>query len=267
MTNIQFYAIITFAVATTHIDDMKQGDRMVALAKQVLRSEDLTKYNETEGPSLIRVRLNGYRHTHTGSLKELEERLTEDRMSRVFVMSHPGRGLLDIFLQKVDVTPPSFEELVATVPPGSAVLGANEFGGVFALDISKERTGSAVVGGSPDKEGLSLLRVAACSLAYSTSPDELELVAIDMSGGVSYGALEMPHWKYRPVRLRAEVGSLLENVCRVIDGGAREKRLLLLVENLGEVIEECGALAKEALLFIARRGPYAGVQYIMCTHE
>ncbi|MEX0787967.1 MAG: FtsK/SpoIIIE domain-containing protein [Anaerolineales bacterium] len=158
------------------------------------------------------------------------------------------------------------EKACGELPPLSALLGITSRGVPLLVDLLRPETGHIFVVGPGGVGKSTLLRTAMASICLHSSPSQVGLFAVDLSG-VQLSVLEaIPHRLAAPAREVDEAGQLLTWFEREaedrLERGIQSPALILLIDDLDWVTDPDQAQSLQSLKIILRIGIATGVHVL-----
>lgn len=160
---------------------------------------------------------------------------------------------------------------LATVPPGTAVLGVDEAGVPLLLRLPAPDVAHVLIAGTTGSGKTALARSLLTSLAMYNRQAEVQLVLIDPKGR-GFGPLQrLPHvlggMAATSEEALARLRWLVEEMERRDRLGQRRPLLVVAIDELADLIQTAGRSAEAMITRISQRGREAGIHLVACTQK
>jgi len=148
----------------------------------------------------------------------------------------------------------------------TAVAGVDEHGVPVLLNLLHQDTWHFVVESSDNAVRSSWLRSMTASLALGTRPSELQLLGVDLTGVEQTYIEALPH-ALTDVAFRADnaidlLAWLRDESDRRMTLGRQVPHLVLVIDDLGELVEQTGRVAKSLVKRLLEQGRPFGIHIL-----
>jgi S-DNA-T family DNA segregation ATPase FtsK/SpoIIIE len=157
------------------------------------------------------------------------------------------------------------------VPKQSTVLGMDEEGLPLLLRLPSPEVAHVLIAGTTGSGKTALAQSMALSLAMHNRLGEVQLLLIDPKGE-GFGPLDgLPHL-LRPVVREVHhaiflLGELVEEMVRRDRSGISEPRVVVVIDEVADLIDQGGNAISRLLTRLTQRGRGAGIHIIACTQK
>jgi len=148
----------------------------------------------------------------------------------------------------------------------TAVAGVDEHGVPVLLNLLHQDTWHFVVESGQNAVRSSWLRSMTASLAVGTRPSELQVLGVDLTGVEQTYIEALPH-TLTDVAFRADnaidlIAWLRDESDRRMTLGRQVPHLVLVVDDLGELVEQTGRVAKSLVKRLMEQGRQSGIHIL-----
>lgn len=194
------------------------------------------------------------------------------------VRIHREGPVVQVEVPRPDPQVVRFEPLMAQVrsafpryPAYTALLGLAADGAPLLLRLTSPQVTHVLIAGTTGSGKTSLARTMLLSLVLTHRPGQLALVIVDPKGRAFLPFQDLPHvWAFAAGET-AEGLACLAEVVAVMERRSREgvqtPRLLVVIDELADLLQQGGREWSEALTRLAQRGREAGIHLLACTQK
>ncbi|WP_376789577.1 DNA translocase FtsK [Thermoflexus sp.] len=169
---------------------------------------------------------------------------------------------------------PLMEEVrrsMSRYPPYTALLGLAADGAPLLIRLTSPQVAHILIAGTTGSGKTSLARTMLTSLLMTHRPGQLMLILVDPKGTAFAAFRELPHvWTFAAGEM-PEATASLEEAVRLMERRSREgiftPRLLIVIDELGDLVQQGGREVGELLTRLAQRGREAGIHLLACTQK
>lgn len=156
-------------------------------------------------------------------------------------------------------------------PPYTALLGLAADGAPLLIRLTSPQVAHILIAGTTGSGKTSLARTMLASLVMAHRPGQLMLILIDPKGTAFAAFRELPHVLTFAAEEPSEAAARLEEAVRLMERRSREgvfmPRLLIVIDELGDLVQQGGREVGELLTRLAQRGREAGIHLLACTQK
>lgn len=160
------------------------------------------------------------------------------------------------------------------VPPVTALLGLAEEGGPLLIRLPSPDVAHVLVSGMTGSGKTALLRAMILSLAMLNEPDDLVLVLIDPKARAFRPFEGLPHLSRPVIGGPEDAKESLESVVHLMERRgelattmARERRVVLVIDELADLLMTTDDAFQGALTRLLQRGRGAGILVVAATQK
>ncbi|WP_322802167.1 DNA translocase FtsK [Thermoflexus sp.] len=156
-------------------------------------------------------------------------------------------------------------------PPYTALLGLAADGAPLLIRLTSPQVAHILIAGTTGSGKTSLARTMLASLVLTHRPAQLALVLLDPKGTAFAAFRELPHVQAFVPGDPSEAAARLEAAVRWMERRAQEgistPRVLIVIDELGDLVQQGGREVGELLTRLAQRGREAGIHLLACTQK
>lgn len=156
-------------------------------------------------------------------------------------------------------------------PPYTALLGLAADGAPLLIRLTSPQVTHILIAGTTGSGKTSLARTMLASLVLTHRPGQLMLMIVDPKGTAFAAFRDLPHVLTFATGELPEAAAVLEEAVRLMERRSREgiftPRLLLVIDELGDLVQQGGREVGERLTRLAQRGREAGIHLLACTQK
>jgi len=156
-------------------------------------------------------------------------------------------------------------------PPYTALLGLATDGAPLLIRLTSPQVTHLLIAGTTGSGKTSLARTILASLVATHRPGQLMLMIVDPKGTAFPGFQDLPHVWAVAAGDPAAAAAGLEEAVRRMEERSREgvvlPRLLIVLDELGDLIQQGGREVAGLLTRLAQRGREAGIHLMACTQK
>jgi S-DNA-T family DNA segregation ATPase FtsK/SpoIIIE len=154
---------------------------------------------------------------------------------------------------------------------GTAILGLDAEGVPLLLRLGSPDVAHCLIAGTTGSGKTELARTLVASLVIHQKPRDLQLALFDPKAHGFTLFAQMPHLLFPVVSDAAEMGGRLGYLVAEMERRDREQierpRIVLVVDELADVLQSCGAPVEGLLTRLVQRGRSAGISVVACTQK
>ena len=232
-------------------------------------------------PRTIQFHLAPAAHTKLGKLEALTEELalalgaSSARLTR----SH---GTLSLEVPRLDSRFVSLAQLNqrlehdptlarALAAPGTAILGLDAEGVPLLLRLASPDVAHCLIAGTTGSGKTELARTLLASLVRHQRPRDLQLALFDPKAHAFAAFAHMPHLLFpiasQPDEIFTRLGYLVAEMERRDRERIERPHLVILIDELADILQACGAPVEGLVNRLVQRGRSAGLSVVACTQK
>ncbi len=156
-------------------------------------------------------------------------------------------------------------------PPYTALLGLAADGAPLLIRLTSPQVTHVLIAGTTGSGKTSLARTMLASLALTHRPGQLSWMIVDPKGTAFAPFRDLPHTLAVAAEEGSEAAAVFEDAVRLMERRSREgvftPRVVLAIDELGDLVQQGGREVGELLTRLAQRGREAGIHLLACTQK
>lgn len=156
-------------------------------------------------------------------------------------------------------------------PPYTALLGLATDGAPLLIRLTSPQVAHILIAGTTGSGKTSLARTVLASLVMTHRPGQLVLMLLDPKGTAFAAFRGLPHVQAYTAGDPSAAAACLEEAVRLMERRSQEgictPRLLVVIDELGDLVQQGRREVGELLTRLAQRGREAGVHLLACTQK
>ncbi|MGE5140327.1 MAG: DNA translocase FtsK [Rudaea sp.] len=155
--------------------------------------------------------------------------------------------------------------------PGTALLGLDTDGIPLLVRLASPDVTHILIAGTTGSGKTEVMRTLLASLIYFQRPREIQLVLIDPKGSAFRMFEGLPHLLFSPIKTVQEALERLRWLTAEMERrqqqGTARPRLVLVLDELADLLQQGGGEMQAYLTRLAQRGRSAGISLVACTQK